>query len=126
MDFRFLPEVTRNMGRAMTQAVSHRPLTAETRARSRVSPCRICGGQSGNGTDFFPSTSVFPCQFHSTGAPLLGNTKKLIIFITRFAQQASRLRCVRSICCGALHHKKITEYRDWLPLHSVSSLTTIL
>jgi hypothetical protein len=28
------------------------------------------------------STSVFPCQFHSTGATLLGKTKKLIIFIT--------------------------------------------
>jgi hypothetical protein len=32
---------------------------------------------------FSPSTSVFPCQFHSTGAPLLGKTKKnTIIFIT--------------------------------------------
>jgi hypothetical protein len=28
------------------------------------------------------STSVFPCQFHSTGAPLQGKTKKLNIFIT--------------------------------------------
>jgi hypothetical protein len=34
------------------------------------------------GQVFPPSTSVFPCQFHSTGAPLLGKTKKLIIFIT--------------------------------------------
>jgi hypothetical protein len=25
---------------------------------------------------------VFPCQVHSTGAPLHGKTKKLIIFIT--------------------------------------------
>jgi hypothetical protein len=31
----------------------------------------------------FPwSTSVFPCQFHSTGAPLHGKTEKLIIFTT--------------------------------------------
>jgi hypothetical protein len=55
-------------GRAMAQAVSRRPLSAEIRVRSRVGPCGICGGQSGIGTDFSPSTAVFPCQFHSTGA----------------------------------------------------------
>jgi hypothetical protein len=32
---------------------------------------------------FLPGISVFPFQFHSTGAPLQGKTKKkLIIFIT--------------------------------------------
>jgi hypothetical protein len=67
-------------GRAMAQAVSRRPPTAEARVRSRVSPCGICGGQSGIWTGFSPSTSVFPCQFHSTGAPLLGKGQKIIIF----------------------------------------------
>ena len=43
---------------------------------------------------------VFPCQFHSTGASLQEKTKKVI----SVAQEALRLRCVRSICCGALHH----------------------
>jgi hypothetical protein len=67
----------------MAQAVSRRPLTAEARVQSRVSPCGICGAQSGTGTGFPTSTSVFPCQFHSTGAPLHGRKEKLIIFITR-------------------------------------------
>jgi hypothetical protein len=54
----------------MAQAVNRRPLTAKARVRSRVGPCGICGGQSGTGTGFSPSTSVFPCHFHSTGTPL--------------------------------------------------------
>jgi hypothetical protein len=44
----------RSRGRAMAQAVSPRPPTAEARFRSRVSPCGISGGQSGIGTGFSP------------------------------------------------------------------------
>jgi hypothetical protein len=55
-------------GRAMAQVVSRRPLTAEARFRAEVNPCVICDGQSGTGTDFSPSSSVFPCQYHSTVA----------------------------------------------------------
>jgi hypothetical protein len=56
------------LGRAMAQVVSRWPLTAEARVRARVYPCGICGGQSGTGTVFSPSSSVFPCQYHSTVA----------------------------------------------------------
>jgi hypothetical protein len=55
----------------MAYAVSRQPPTAETRVRSRISPCEICGEQSGTGTGISLATSVFPCQFHFTGAPLL-------------------------------------------------------
>jgi hypothetical protein len=58
------------------QAVSCWPLTMKARVLSWVSACGICGGQSGTGTGFAPSTSAFPCQFHSIGAPLLGKKEK--------------------------------------------------
>jgi hypothetical protein len=34
------------------------------------------------GEVFSPSTSVFPCKFHSTGAPLLGKGQKITIIVT--------------------------------------------
>jgi hypothetical protein len=83
--FKYSTVSTCAYGRAMAQAVSRRPPTAEARVRSRLTPCGICGGQSGTGTGFSPSTSVYSCQFHSTGAPLLGKGQKIIIifiFIT--------------------------------------------
>jgi hypothetical protein len=50
----------------MAQVVSRRPVTAEALVRARVNPRGICGGQSGTGTGFSPSSSVFPCRYHST------------------------------------------------------------
>jgi hypothetical protein len=47
----------------MAQVVSRRSLTAEARVRARVNPCGLCGGQSGTGTGFTPSSSIFPCQY---------------------------------------------------------------
>jgi hypothetical protein len=47
-------------GRAMAQAVSRRSLTAESRIRDGVNPYGLCGGQSGTGTGFSPSSSVSP------------------------------------------------------------------
>jgi hypothetical protein len=45
------------------QTVSPRPLTAEARVRSRISPCGVCGGQSGTGTGFSPSCRFSPVNF---------------------------------------------------------------
>jgi hypothetical protein len=52
----------------MAQAVSRRLFTAESPVRARVCTWGIRVEQSGNGTDFSPSYSVFPCQCHSTMA----------------------------------------------------------
>jgi hypothetical protein len=55
-------------GFAMAQVVTRRPLTVEAWVRALVNPYGIYGGQSGTGTGFSPSSSVFPCQYHSTVA----------------------------------------------------------
>jgi len=43
-------------GPAGGQVVSRRPLTAEARARTQVSPQEVCGGQNGTGTGYSPKT----------------------------------------------------------------------
>jgi hypothetical protein len=48
---------------AMAQAVSRQPLIAEAWVRAHVSPCGICGGQSGTGTGFSP-VSIVPLALH--------------------------------------------------------------
>jgi hypothetical protein len=82
----------------MAQAVSPRPLTAEDQVRSRVSRCGICGGKTGIGRGFPRKVSVFSCQFHSTGAPLHGKTKKLN-FITGLHNKP--LGCGASVASAA-------------------------
>jgi hypothetical protein len=67
----------------MAQAVSRRPLTADARVRSRVSPCGICGGQNCTGTGFSPRVLQFsPVNFFPPVFHYWENRKKLIIFIT--------------------------------------------
>jgi hypothetical protein len=53
-------------GRSIAQAVGRRLPTAATRVRAQVRSCGICGGRSGTGADFFPSTSVSPANSYST------------------------------------------------------------
>jgi hypothetical protein len=74
-------------------------LTAEARFRPRVSPYGICGGQSGTWTGFYQRTSVFPSPFHSSGAPLHGKTKKLIIVIIGLHNKPQG--CGTSVACAA-------------------------
>jgi predicted metalloprotease with PDZ domain len=50
----------------MAQAVACVPSTAEVRVRFCATKVEIYSGQSGTETGFFPSTSVFLCQYHYT------------------------------------------------------------
>jgi hypothetical protein len=88
----------------MAQAVSRRLPTAEVRVRSRASPSGICGGQKWQWDRFFPQYFGFP-----TGAPLLGKGQKIIIVISVVIFITG---CDRSVCCGALLHKK--KKKTWL------------
>jgi hypothetical protein len=54
----------------MAQAVSHQPLTAETRVRARAIPHGICDGQSGTGQVLyrvlrFSLVSIIPSALHT-------------------------------------------------------------
>jgi hypothetical protein len=49
----------KNLGCVMVQAVNRRLLTAEARIQTQASPCSICGGQGGTGTEFSPSRLLF-------------------------------------------------------------------
>jgi hypothetical protein len=69
--FQFIEKLVVNSreGRAKAQAVGRKFLTAEAWVRAQVSPCRICGGESGTGTSFlrvlwFFPVSIIPPLFH--------------------------------------------------------------
>jgi len=55
-------------GSCMAQVISRRPVIAEAWVRAQVSPCAIYIGESGAGTGFSPSSSLFSCKYHSTMA----------------------------------------------------------
>jgi hypothetical protein len=61
----------------MAQAVSLWPVIAEARFDPGLVHVGFVVDKMALGQVFTHSTSVFPCQFHSTGAPLQGKKKKI-------------------------------------------------
>ena len=74
----------------MAQAVSRRPLTAEARVRSRLVH-----------VGFMVDEVAQTGQFHCTGAPLQGKTKKLVIFIFVIGLHNKPQGCVPSVASAA-------------------------
>jgi len=84
----------------MAQAVSRRPLTAETGVRSWSQSVWVFSGQSGTVTAFCHSASVFSRQYHSSNAPY----SYLNITVIRRTSGRS---------LGNLRKQDIREHVDW-------------
>ena len=56
-------------GHAMAHVVSSQPFTTKAQIQSQAGPFWIYSRESDTMIGFSPSTSVFPCQYHSTIAP---------------------------------------------------------
>jgi hypothetical protein len=102
----------------MAQAVSRRPPSAGARVRSQVSTRGICGGQSGIGigfprvfrsspVNFIPSVLYYQENYDNNNNNNNNNNNKLQ---HKVAQEALRLRCGRSVCCGVFLHKRLKSW----------------
>jgi hypothetical protein len=85
-----------------------------------ANPGWSCGGQSSSGTGFSHTTSVSPCQFYSTVAPLLAKGQKLSFSLSSQVCTRSLKAAVRpSVCCGGHSPlKKCCPRRSALSLYS--------
>lgn len=89
----------------MAKAVSRRPLSFKARTQCQASPFGIFAGQSGSGTGFSPSASVFSCHFHSTGAPC-----SLFIYQRRLTISATDSDVIKQQQLRDYRNKNITVF----------------
>jgi hypothetical protein len=99
-------------GRAMAQAVGRRPPSVEDWVRFRVSTRGVCGGQTDTGVGsprLFRSSPVnyIPSALNYWEK---NNNNNHHHHNRKVEQEALRLRCFRSVCCGVLLHKKLKSW----------------
>jgi len=72
-------------GRAMAQAVSRYPLSAEARVRAQASPCGICGLQIGIGQVFLVALWVSSCwsSYYPCSIPICHRPMRCAIALTQ-------------------------------------------
>jgi hypothetical protein len=113
-----LPSIT-SVNNVMAQALSRRPLSTKTRARSQASPCGICGGQSGTRAGFSPSILVFPCQYHSTNNSYLFIHLSLLLNNLGNCRQATNLQN-NAISARHKHQSYVIQHLpSWLYYYTV-------
>jgi hypothetical protein len=97
----------------MAQAVSRRPLTTEARVRSQVKSMWDLWWTKWHWDRLSSELSVFPCRFHSTGAPLIVKIgKKYCSSSSSSSSQGCTISCGASVAsaAGPPHKKKKTLF----------------
>ena len=99
----------RILRRAIAQAISWRPVSAEASVRFQISPCEINNGQSGTGTGFllvlrFSNVSIIP--------PVLHTRFHLHVALTRKTNGRSLRNSKRQCCFGnrGVLYRKVLSY----------------